>query len=807
MSGVRPGAPLAALAAAALLGSAAAPPARAATAVAVPGAAGVPLPAEALRSLERETAVAARAEDWTRVLALLREIYRRAPARYADGRFDFLAARALAGLGRLDEAIVRFERFVSAGDLFDVPARLAAARLRFQRGDGSGALDLLFPLLQRKDGPVARRAQRTVLDALETRPDDAALARLVAARPQTPARERRRLQALRADALERQGAVGEANVLRLALLAEGRRDDAAAALLAQKLRGKEPKDLPDDVLRLLVDTARTQRDLELAERLAAERERRALAGSDAAETAVARFELSRLRGSRGRFAEARSGFEVLLASLPKTHRAPRAKDDAGYGTAAFAGRVRFNLGAMKEKLGDLDGAVAEFRRVEAAGAGPAGLAVLQQARLEIRRSRLDEAEALLLKPRVVGEPGRVEALLLLVERRAQAADGPGAARALAPVEALAKARRLPEPWASELPFWAGLVAHTKGRPAEALAAWASILASIPGSFAAERASARIAELPAGVRERFVAASRDEGRRLLSAGRTAEAKGRLLPAALLGDPDALDALKVAYSRLPGYAEVLLAPELPDDALPDLCGDAAACRLLHLGLPQEAEPIVRETRRLGTILGALVAARLAEDADAGPAALEAAEALSRKVPRDFVLELAPRTVLRGLSPRPFDRLVAQAAFELGVPRDLLYGVMRQESRFDREAASPAAARGLMQLTLPAAGEAARELNEEPPAYAELYDPARSIRLGARTLRSLLDRFGGDAALAASGYNAGAGQTVLWTGGSDRPAEALLAAISYGETRTYVRRVLANRRVYRLALPEDEAIGGRR
>ena len=136
------------------------------------------------------------------------------------------------------------------------------------------------------------------------------------------------------------------------------------------------------------------------------------------------------------------------------------------------------------------------------------------------------------------------------------------------------------------------------------------------------------------------------------------------------------------------------------------------------------------------------------------------------------------------------------------------MRQESRFDREAASPAAARGLVQLTLPAAGEAARELNEEPPAYSELYDPARSIRLGARTLRSLLDRFHGDAALAASAYNSGAGQTVLWSGGgSDRPAEALLAAISYAETRNYVRRVLANRRAYRLALPDDESIGGRR
>ncbi|MBP7676708.1 MAG: lytic transglycosylase domain-containing protein [Thermoanaerobaculia bacterium] len=811
MTGVRGGARVAALAGALLVAGAA--PARASGPTSEPAvpaarpAASADLSPEALRLLEREAAEAARAEDWVDVLAHLNEIHRRAPARYADGRFEFLAAKALAGLGRIDEALVRFERFSSPGDLFDVPSRLAAARLRFGKGNGTEALDLLLPLLQRKEGAISRRALRTALDALETRFDAAALARLVAARPQTPPRERRRLQALRAEALEREGATGEAAALRLSLLAEGRRDDAAAALLARELAGRTPSDLPGATLRLLVDTARSQRDLELAERLAAEREMRALAGADAAETAVARFDLARLRGSRGRFAEAASGFSTLLASLPKQHRPPARKGDDSFGTAAFAGRVRFNLGAMKEKLGDLDGAVEEFRRVEAGGAGPVGLSVLQRARLEIRRGNLGRAEELLLRPSIALEPGRVEALLLLVERRAQSGDGAGAARALAPVTVLAKSRRLPEPWLSELPFWTGLVARTRGDTATALSQWAALLAADPGSFAAERALARIAELPVAVRERFVASARADGRRLLRSGKAAEAKDRLLPAAALGDAEAKEALREAYRALPRYADVLLAPELPDESLPDLCGDAAACRLLQLGLAEDAEPIVREARRLDTLLGSLVAARLAEDAGAGPAALEAAEAVSRKVPRDFLLELAPRTIRRGLAPRPFDRLVAQAAAELGVPRDLLYAVMRQESRFDREAASPAAARGLMQLTLPAAGEAARELNEAPPAYSDLYDPARSIRLGAQTLRTLLDRFDGDATRATSGYNAGAGQTVLWSGGSDRPAEALLAAISYAETRTYVRRVLANRRAYRLALPEAEAIGGRR
>ena len=109
--------------------------------------------------------------------------------------------------------------------------------------------------------------------------------------------------------------------------------------------------------------------------------------------------------------------------------------------------------------------------------------------------------------------------------------------------------------------------------------------------------------------------------------------------------------------------------------------------------------------------------------------------------------------------------------------------------------------MQLTLPAAGEAARELNETPPAYADLYDPARSLRLGARTLKNLLARFDGDAVLATSGYNAGAGQTALWAGGAKSPAETLLASISYPETRMYVRRVLASRILYRKAEPKAE------
>jgi soluble lytic murein transglycosylase-like protein len=759
-----------------------------------------PAPAAAEETdLGRRAADAARLGEWSRTLEVLSLLRQADPERYADGRFDYLAARALASTGRTDAALNGFTRFVGTGDLFDVPARLAAAQLLFAAGDGGAALDLLLPLLQRKGTYVARRALRIALDALETRSDPATLARLVQARPPAAARERRRLAALRAADLEASGETREAAALREEILREAKRDDAAAIVLAREMRGAEPAKMSDRLLLLLIETARSQRDLELAEKLLAERDRRAAAGSDADERLAARFELARLYASRGRFAEAAAGFRSLLALKPGRPRKGRRPGDDSPGTAGFWVRVRFNLAAALEKLGDTDGAERELARAEKERAGPWRLSMLQRGRILTREGKLDRAEAILRDPALAQAPGRTEGLLTLVLRRAESGDGPGARRTLDAVVALARARRLPEPWRSELSFWHGRVAEASGDSRAALAAYARLLAERPYGAAGERARARVQAMPPDARAAFLRDLRSRGEAALARDDARAAVAPLLPAALLGDAAARDLLRLAYRKLPGYADVLLAPEITDAMLPTLCGDAAACRLIQLGLAEEASPIVRDASRLDTILGCMAAARLAEQADAGPFALDAAEALDRKVPDDFLLELAPLSVRRALAPRPFDRLAAEAAAGSGVPPDLLYAVMRQESRFDREAASPAAARGLMQLTLPTAGEAARELHEEPPAYLQLYEPARSLRLGARTLKGLLARFSGNGAETVSGYNAGAGQTTLWVGAARNPDEALLAAVTYAETRTYLRRVLAHRTLYRLAAPE--------
>jgi soluble lytic murein transglycosylase-like protein len=90
-----------------------------------------------------------------------------------------------------------------------------------------------------------------------------------------------------------------------------------------------------------------------------------------------------------------------------------------------------------------------------------------------------------------------------------------------------------------------------------------------------------------------------------------------------------------------------------------------------------------------------------------------------------------------------LIQQAAQHEGLDANLLRAVAQQESGFRSCAVSQKGAMGLMQL-MPAT---AQELGVHDP-----FDPAESLSSGARLLKQLLARFGGDTALALGAYNAG-------------------------------------------------------
>lgn len=115
-----------------------------------------------------------------------------------------------------------------------------------------------------------------------------------------------------------------------------------------------------------------------------------------------------------------------------------------------------------------------------------------------------------------------------------------------------------------------------------------------------------------------------------------------------------------------------------------------------------------------------------------------------------------------------IIQQASQKYNVPIELICGVILQESGGNCNAVSHCGARGLMQL-MPAT---ARRLG-----VGNSGDPYQNVMGGTRYLRMLLDRFGGNMALALAGYNAGEGNVEKY--GRRIPP--------FSETRAYVPNVL--------------------
>lgn len=141
---------------------------------------------------------------------------------------------------------------------------------------------------------------------------------------------------------------------------------------------------------------------------------------------------------------------------------------------------------------------------------------------------------------------------------------------------------------------------------------------------------------------------------------------------------------------------------------------------------------------------------------------------------------------LYPQPYDSQVAAAARLSGLPPQVIYGVIRQESLYQVDAVSSANARGLMQLLPETARRTARQWKQPAPTDADLFEPAVNVVLGAAHLKDLVDRFGGQLALALAGYNAGPGAAQRWRPDDAMDPDIWIENIPYNETRSYVQRI---------------------
>ncbi|MCL6120223.1 MAG: lytic transglycosylase domain-containing protein [Deltaproteobacteria bacterium] len=159
------------------------------------------------------------------------------------------------------------------------------------------------------------------------------------------------------------------------------------------------------------------------------------------------------------------------------------------------------------------------------------------------------------------------------------------------------------------------------------------------------------------------------------------------------------------------------------------------------------------------------------------------------------LLNKKFLEILYPKPYYADVEKYSSKYGIPADLIYGIMRQESLYNPACYSSANAIGLMQI-IPSTGY---YIASHTDCYNfnpfMLYSKHINISFGSYYLKTLLDQFKGKKYLAIASYNAGPGAVSYWKNNllKNYAMPLFIELIPFNQTRTYVKRVLANYYVY--------------
>ena len=220
-----------------------------------------------------------------------------------------------------------------------------------------------------------------------------------------------------------------------------------------------------------------------------------------------------------------------------------------------------------------------------------------------------------------------------------------------------------------------------------------------------------------------------------------------------------------------------------------GLARALELYRLGLRTEA------TREW------VFAIRGMDDRDL----LAAAELARRESVYDRAINTAGMTVrlhdyrVRYLA--PFEGVFGDYARTHGLDEAWVLGLVRQESRFIVDARSDAGARGLMQLMPRTARWVARKIGLVQYEPHDVIEVETNITLGTGYLKMVLDDLGHEV-LASAAYNAGPRRARSWRDVKPLEGAVYVETIPFGETRRYVKKVMANAVIYAVLLGEPRS-----
>lgn len=493
----------------------------------------------------------------------------------------------------------------------------------------------------------------------------------------------------------------------------------------------------------------------------------------------ATFLAGRSAAKAGDEATARSAYETLVA--------------AG---GALAERAAFQLARLDLGCGHEVEAIHRLAAL-AESASPtrnvAAEAMLKLVRIHAGRRRDDEAIwtlAELERRTGLSSPWSLQAAFTVAAARLASGDPTGALNALAG----ARANR---EWDRDLGYWRGRALAALGRYDEAVGVLDRPARGSDLIAALSRAElARLAPAPAGrAAERLAVA-----RAAFGTGDGEAARREATAAVAAGAGFAARQLLCEIDRtLPRDGSVLGAVAKPHQRVmraAELGHESAASALLLLGFPEEAADELDElptSRRDPARIFELATLEATSGDFAG--SLRHAERLRSRLGLGFRAECLPDDVFSLLYPAAFAPMVEHAVARSGGEVALVRAVMREESRYDPLAHSPAGARGLMQFIPETARLVGHQIGVDVARAHDVHAPELAIPLGARYLANLLSLFDGREAPAVAAYNAG--EDIAWEWAARAAGDdtaSFLVHIEYAETRAYVDRVLTSLAAYR-------------
>jgi soluble lytic murein transglycosylase-like protein/TolA-binding protein len=353
---------------------------------------------------------------------------------------------------------------------------------------------------------------------------------------------------------------------------------------------------------------------------------------------------------------------------------------------------------------------------------------------------------------------------------------------------------------AETTFLRAFALEQLGRTEEAIAGYLSIPDG-RNEYYGQRATQRLLALALNEKSRTLVRNRlnallGESKTASAAGNYEQSRAAAQAALRLTDDaqirsEALKQVQAAYNALPSYR----LPQLNRISLlkqPPPTGDheSLADNLLLLGLYDEALPELLAAPRANKNPDEdYTIALLSLRAGIPNRAVRFAEQVWKPVPADYLIELAPRELVELLYPVPFRDSLLQNGNAAVDPRFVL-SIARQESRFQADAKSAAAARGMMQFIASTANEIAAQLKLQNFQQDDLYNPDTSIRFGSQYLANLFQQFPNQPQAVAGSYNGGADNLARWIARARaNEPDRYVGEIGFSQTKDYVYKVLAN------------------